>query len=238
VQEGLIESNPATFTNKNPERSRERVLIKVDQETGEIDATELRLIWGSLGDDHYGAIMKLLILTGARAGEMGGLQWPEVDLTRNLISLPGERVKNHRPHTIPLSAAARTIIEAQPQRVGADGKLRKLIFGIGRGPFAGWAGAKDSLDERVTKAAGGPLPYWRPHDLRRTVATGMNEIGIQPHIVEAALNHVSGNRAGVAGIYNRADYSTEKRNALNLWADRVLAWADDREANVTVLRRA
>src|SRR6516225_4711961 len=88
------------------------------------DATELKLIWNALQDDDFGAIMRLLILTGQRAGEIAGLARSEVDLTKNLISLPAARVKNHRPHTIPLSAAARAIIEARPQRVGADGKLR------------------------------------------------------------------------------------------------------------------
>jgi integrase len=238
VQEGLIESNPAAVTNKNPVRSRDRVLIKGDSEAGEIDATELKLIWGALQDDDFGAIMRLLILTGQRAGEIAGLARSEVDLTKNLISLPAARVKNHRPHTIPLSAAARAIIEARPQRVGADGKLRNLIFGRGEGPFSGWSTAKGWLGERLAEANGKPLPHWTPHDIRRTAATGMNEIGIAPHIVEAVLNHVSGHRGGVAGIYNRASYETEKRNALNLWAEHVLAWVDGRKANVTVLRRA
>jgi integrase len=248
VKEGFIESNPAAVVNKNPERSRNRVLINVDEEAGKIDATELKLIWKALGDDDYGAIIKLLILTGARAGEVAGLERSEIDLARNLISIPGDRTKNHRPHTIPLSAAARAIIEARPQRVGADGKMRNFLFGAGEGPFSGWSKSKERLDEKLTEAAGEPLPHWTLHDLRRTCATGMAEIGVGPHIIEAILNHVSGvrllhaqiagHRAGVAGIYNRASYETEKRNALNLWAEHVLAWVEGRESNFTVLRRA
>jgi len=64
----------------------------------------------------------------------------------------------------------------------------------------------------------GATPPWRLHDLRRTAATGMADIGIPPHIVEAALNHVSGAKAGVAGTYNRAAYANEKRAALERWA--------------------
>ena len=66
---------------------------------------------------------------------------------------------------------------------------------------------------------------WRLHDLRRTVATRMAELGVQPHVVEAVLNHVSGHKAGVAGVYNRALYAAEKRRALELWGEHVRALA-------------
>jgi integrase len=72
---------------------------------------------------------------------------------------------------------------------------------------------KKELDEQVG------IAHWRLHDLRRTCATGMAELGIQPHIIEAVLNHVSGHKAGVAGIYNRARYESEMRDALQRWAD-------------------
>ena len=86
--------------------------------------------------------------------------------------------------------------------------------------FAGWGVSKARLDQRIAKANGAMAP-WVIHDCRRSVATGMIGLGIQPHIVEAVLNHVSGHRAGVAGVYNRASYATEKREALNLWAAHV-----------------
>ena len=63
------------------------------------------------------------------------------------------------------------------------------------------------------------MPPWRIHDLRRTAATRMADLGVQPHVIEAVLNHVSGHRAGVAGTYNRAMYSAEKKAALKLWAE-------------------
>jgi integrase len=72
----------------------------------------------------------------------------------------------------------------------------------------------------------------RIHDIRRTVATGMANIGVQPHIIEAVLNHISGHKAGVAGIYNRAVYSAEKRHALNRWADHVRALVDGCEFRI------
>ena len=78
---------------------------------------------------------------------------------------------------------------------------------------------------------------WVIHDLRRTVATGMAEIGIQPHVIEAILNHVSGHKSGVAGIYNRASYEAEKATALNLWAAHILALVERRESNIVTAKR-
>ena len=83
----------------------------------------------------------------------------------------------------------------------------------------------------------GDVPPWRLHDLRRTAATGMAEIGVAPHIVEAALNHVCGARAGVAGIYNRAAYAAEKKAALERWAAHVERLVSGKPAKVVALRR-
>jgi integrase len=227
--EGLREDNPVIGTNRNEEKSRDRVL----------PPSELRLIWNNLEDDDYGAIIKLSMLTGQRAGEIAGLQRPEVDSEKDLISLPGDRTKNHRPHTVPMSAPARAIIAARPERVGPDGKLRELLFGLGEGPFSGWSNCKERLDERIAKAAGKPLAHWTPHDLRRSFTTHAAELGIiQPHIIEAILNHVSGHRGGVAGIYNRATYEPEKRTGLAKWAEQLLAWVEGRDSNIVALSRS
>ena len=83
--------------------------------------------------------------------------------------------------------------------------------------FSGWSMAKAELDKALPKA----MPHWTLHDLRRTAATGMAELGVLPHIIEACLNHISGHKAGVAGTYNRARYLPEMRTALELWANHV-----------------
>jgi hypothetical protein len=94
------------------------------------------------------------------------------------------------------------------------------------------------LDKRITEANNGkPLAEWVLHDLRRTVSTGMGDLGIHPHVIEAVLNHVSGHKAGVAGIYNRSTYEREKRVALDLWADHLLAIVEGRASNVVQMRR-
>ena len=236
IGEGLVNSNPVTGTKRTDEKSRDRVL----------DPAELRLIWNALEDDHFGAIMKLLALTGQRAAEIAGLRWSEIAASVDgatllpipAICLPAARTKNHREHSVPLSQAARAIIAAQPRRPGPDGELRDLIFGFGDGPFSGWGKSKDALEKRIAEKAGQPLPHWTPHDLRRSFATHASGLGIQPHVIEVILNHVSGFRAGVAGIYNRHTYDAEKRTALALWADQLLAIVEDRQSNVIALKGA
>jgi integrase len=202
IREGLCEANPVIGTNKASDaRPRERVLS--DKELAEI--------WRMLGDDDYGAVVKLLILTGSRREEIGGLLHSEVNLEARMVSLSGERTKNRRPHDIPLSSPACAILS---QYVPSN---REFVFGPGTGFRKWWAG-KEALDGRLNGVAA-----WRLHDIRRTVATGMAELGVQPHIVEAVLNHVSGHKAGIAGVYNRAVYAPEKTAALELWGRHVLA---------------
>ena len=110
------------------------------------------------------------------------------------------------------------ILDARPRRPGND-----FIFGRDTGrPFSGWGQAKDAIDARI-KAAEVEMPAWRLHDLRRTCATGMSELGAAPHIVESSLNHMSGFRAGVAGTYNHCFYEQSVRAALTAWSEHVIA---------------
>jgi len=206
MQNGLAESNPIVGTAPaGRERSRERVL----------SPAELTLIWRHLGDGHYAAVMKLLMLTGQRASEIADLRWSEI--SGDTITLPPERTKNGRSHVLPLSTTARVILEEVPRREGRD-----LLFGIGKGGFNGWHIRKQKLGAAIEATTGKALEPWTVHDIRRSVVTGMAEIGIAPHIIEAVVNHVSGHKNGVAGIYNRAQYQDETRAALQHWADYLL----------------
>ena len=222
IREGirLPEGNVVSYTNIREEKSRDRVLS---------DA-ELKAIWAACLDDHSGAIIKLLMLTGQRVNEIAALRWDEVHDEQ--IVLPAERTKNDRSHIVPLSDAAKAILTA------CNGKDRICVFGRDDTGFQGLGYAKPRLDARIAEANGKPLPHWTPHDLRRTVATRMADLGVQPHIIEAVLNHVSGHKGGVAGIYNRATYDKEKREALNLWAEHLMATVEGRAAVVVPLKRA
>jgi integrase len=221
--EGLAPSNPVANTNKREERSRDRVLSD----------DELRLVWTAAGDEQYGAIVKLLMLTGQRENEIAGLCWSEIDFDRDVISLPAERTKNGRAHEIPMGATVRAILDVQPRRDERD-----LVFGYGSGPFSGWGKSKAALDARITEGAERPLPHWVLHDLRRTCATRMADIGILPHVIEAVLNHVSGHKGGIAGIYNRALYTSEKAQAIARWDTHLAAVVAGKPSNVTALRTA
>jgi len=224
MKAGIALNNPVVNTPTRREAPRTRVLSD----------DELRLIWRALPDGQYGAIIRLLMLTGQRVLEITALRWSEIDLSRNLISLPAERCKNHRPHDIPIAGTVRQLIEAQPKREGID-----LVFGHDGGVFGSFSVHKIALDKRIAELNGGkPIPAWVLHDLRRTCATGMAEIGIQPHHVEAVLNHASGHKGGIAGIYNRASYAAEKASALARWDENVAAIVTGRSSNVTALRRA
>ena len=190
---------------------------------------ELVAIWDALGTTNYGDIVRLLALTGQRRDEIGGLRWSEVNLDKAVISLPSERTKNGKPHDIPLSAAALDILKNRPRLAG-----REYVFGANG--FAGWSNCKRELDARI--AGKNAIPAWRLHDLRRTLSTRMHdELGIAPHIVEAVLNHVSGHKGGVAGVYNRAAYAKEKAIALARWAEHLMAIVSGRGSNIVALRK-
>jgi integrase len=230
--EGMVDANPVSRTNKAADGgNRDRVLS---------DA-ELREILAALEDDQFGAIVRLLALTGQRRAEIGDLRWSEVNTAT--IELPAMRTKNKRAHNVPLAPAALAIVEAQPRRTNGEG-VRDLIFGFGRGGYSDWSKAKLELDRRIAearKAAGidEGMPPWRLHDLRRTMSTVMHDrLGVQPHIVEAVINHASGHKAGVAGTYNHASYDRAKRIALELWAEHVTAIMEGRGSRVVPLQRA
>jgi integrase len=216
IAEGLADANPVVGTNKAAEEiSRDRVLNDED----------LRLVWSYAGKGDYGAIIRLLILTGQRREEVAAMRWSELDFDKRLWRIGPERTKNALSHDVPLSDAALELLAAHGRREGRD-----LVFGSREGPFQGWGNAKIAVDGRIRGKLGekAGLKPWRLHDLRRTVATRMNELGVLPHVVEAILNHISGHKAGVAGIYNRAIYAPEKRAALQKWADYIAALSGGR----------
>ena len=175
---------------------------------------ELVKIWNAAGKlgGPYGPAFQLLILTGARREEIAQLRWSEVE--GDTINLSGARTKNGEPHTIPLSRP-RDILAAMP-------RLGDFVFSTsGKLPVSRWSHAKVDLDDLA-----GIAEPWVTHDLRRTVATGLQKLGVPLQVTESVLGHTGGSRAGVVGIYQRHDFAAEKRVALEAWGAHVIALID------------
>jgi integrase len=255
---GYIGQNPLIGREAFDEKPRDRVLTD----------DELREIWEAAGDDHYGSVIKLLMLLGQRADEIASLRRSEIGkaevkevrigdvrlsaFTIDAIDLPPERTKNKRRHIIPLTKLALAILEEQPVRVDDDGKVRDLVFGIGQQGFSGWSRSKQRLDERIHAARTAawkergrqgdkppPLPAWVHHTLRHTMVTVMNDrLGVLPHVVEAVVGHVSSAASGKAGVAGTYNHAVYLRERV----EALKLWGDHIQAlvgeNVIPLRAA
>jgi integrase len=249
VARGILAANPMTGLPKpGAETTRDRVLS--DEEIAAAWIAAEGLGWP------FGPLFQLLILTGARRDEIGGLRWAEVQDAN--LRLAGDRTKNATPHSIPLSVPARAIIEKLPRIAGTD-----FVFTTnGKTPVSGWSKAKLKLDAALlglfdpttliggakvpstakgallgkgTQKANGtnvPPPLsapWRTHDIRRSVATGLQRLGVTLQAIEAVLGHVSGSRAGVVGIYQRHSFDAEKAAALEAWGAHVMSLIEGKQ---------
>jgi integrase len=216
---GLVEHNPVIGALK-PKDSEKRAHVLTDY--------ELAAVYRACGDDDFGRVVRLLIITGCRRQEIGGIAFSELDAESGTWTLPAQRSKNGREHTLPLPPLAWGIIEGVPHRASRD-----RLFGLHADEgFTFWA-----LKTEFDKILGDAVRPYRLHDLRRSVATGMANIGIAPHVIEQILNHRSGHKRGVAGIYNRSSYEREVKAALALWADHVRSIVDGGKRRLLLLPR-
>jgi integrase len=227
VSRGLIASNPFTgITAPTQEKERERVLSD----------EEIRLVWEAFERVGwpFGPMGKLLLMTGGRLREVAGMRWSELDIENKTWTLPPARSKNRRELTLPLSAQALTIIESLP-RIAGD-----FVFTTtSKTPVSGFSKAKWQIDTASTQLNdGAALKPWTFHDLRRTTATGLQKLGVRLEVTEAVLNHVSGSRAGVVGVYQLHDWADEKRAALDAWARRLDATVSGEAAPSNVVELA
>lgn len=187
---------------------------------------EIKAIWqASEGlEGPFAPFFRLLIVTGQRRAEVAGMRWAELGRASATWTIPADRAKNGQAHIVPLSPKAIDELDALAPEPGDDGEIKWPNVGFvltttGKTPISGFTKGKAGLDAAIAKAnKGDGLAGWRVHDLRRTVATGFQRLGIRYEVTEAVLNHVSGARAGVAGIYQRHDWKDEKRDALDSWA--------------------
>jgi integrase len=155
------------------------------------------------------------------------MTWAEVSGDFSTWTIPASRAKNGATHIVPLSGPAKDLLRNVP-------RFGELVFPGLRGTFNGFSKAKAALDAKSG------VTSWRLHDLRRTAATGLQRLGVRLEVTEQVLNHVSGSRAGIVGVYQRHDFASEKRAALDAWGAHVLAIVEGRTAtdNVVTLRES
>jgi integrase len=203
VGRNVIAIDPTTNLQKPAKlSSRDRVLTD----------EELAKVWQASEDSPYGVIHKLLALTGLRRDQIGRLRWSEIQ--GDTIHLEGERTKTGNPHLVPLSKAAQAILRDWQSRRRIS---EEYVFSLdGVRAVNSWARGKAKLD----KDSG--VTNWVTHDLRRTVATGMQRLGITEQVVEAVLGHVQGRRAGIVRVYQKHDYAAEKREAVERWGEYIM----------------
>ena len=189
---GYIESSPisglSTELIGGEEEARARVLT---------DA-EIRRLWRA--ESQHAPLLRFLLLTGQRIGETQRATWSHIHGDRWVI--PAEHAKNGREHWVALSRQALRVLASNKSE-------RALIFGIATDTgVQAWL-RRWCERERIS-------PAFRPHDLRRTFATRLNDLGVMPHVVERAINHTM---QGVMAVYNRAEYEAERVEAMQRWAD-------------------
>lgn len=217
VARGDLDHNPIDGM-RGPPMSRPRTRALTDD--------EIRILWDGLDEfvDRVGQVISFCLVTGQRIGEVVGLTASELDLGRRVWNIPAARSKNGHPHSVPLSAMALAIIDQALTDRARDGG----IFGASRAVVA----------DAIRRHQFG-FPKWTAHDLRRTALTKMAELGVPPIVLGYVANHRTTTKAGITlGVYVQHGYEREKREALELWADRLTAIIGGDIAKVLPLRGA
>lgn len=227
LQKGLLEQSPCLGMKKPfATRRRDRVL----------SPDEIRTIWNGLPAAAISAdgqqVLKLCLITAQRLGEVAGMCSDELNLETGIWTIPAWRSKNGHAHRVPLTDMACEIIGAAK----AAASTEFLFPGYGKDDAIKSSSVGKAVRRYRTKIG---LPHWTAHDLRRTAATGMADLGVAPHVIGHVLNHRAVTAASVTDqVYNRYSYDREKRAALDLWAAQLASIIGGAPAEVVALRSA
>ena len=217
LNRAAIESNPmGGMRGPTPSQPRDRFLSD----------EEIKAFWQAASEQSwpFKNVFKLLLLTGQRRGEVAGMRWRELDFHNATWTIAKERCKNGKAHTIDLSPKALRILDPFGDAVAFRPAVstQDFVFSTtGTTPVNGFCGVKERLDKRMHKLLGEKFQPWRTHDLRRTAASGMAALGIQPHVIVRVLNHLSGVQGGLTGVYQRYEYREERKQAILNWNEHV-----------------
>lgn len=224
-QEHITTSPVDGLTPPKPPKSRDRVLSR----------SEVQLVWNASGKLAYPFkhFFRLLLLTGQRREEVAGMRLEELDLPNALWTIPGSRTKNGKAHIVHLSSLALSAI-AEALKHAPKGKTEKVTYVLsttGDVPIGGFSKAKTALDTKMAELNGIALGLdepkevddWRVHDFRRTITSHLAELGTPTDVADRILNHVTGTREGVKGVYQRYEFLPQRKTALEEWGDHIAA---------------
>jgi integrase len=223
MRQGQATQNPVAnmdSPSEGTETPRDRVLT----------SEEVRAIWNTLpSSNDFGRSMRLLFWTACRRAEIGGLKWSEIDFDKRLLKIPGSRMKGKKEHQLPLVEPAIELLRSIPRR-----ENNPFVFGSARKGFTSWSQPLDYFREHLEKMGHVTEP-WAPHDIRRTIKTGMSDLSIDPWVSERVLAH---GRHGIESTYDWSKLLGPMRIALEAWARRLDEIVSDKtpESNVVTLR--
>jgi len=227
LSRGVIAASPAQgVASQAREVSRDRILTPDETRDAITAARQISY--------PFGPIVELLFMTAQRREEVAAMRWSEVDLDKALWTIPAERAKNGKIHDVHLSKCAVALLRSLPRFVLPDNSESDLVFTTtGKTPFSGFSKSKGKLDGKMLQAMRKravengknsdqvSIARWCLHDIRRTVTTELARLGVAIHIADAILNHKSGTISGVMAVYQRNEFTEERRDALNKWCDRI-----------------
>ncbi|WEX07285.1 tyrosine-type recombinase/integrase [Chelativorans sp. AA-79] len=221
VEQEIITVSPmAEMSSPSPVSSRDRLL----------SSDEIKAFWKATGElsDTWRRFYRLLLLTGQRREEVAGIRWEEIDLDQKTWTIPAERAKNGKAHVVHLSDEAMSELPKAPEGKGTG---YVLPGARGESHISGYSKMKRALDDEMKKHLADNFSPWRIHDLRRTMASGLAEMGFPTDVADRLLNHVSGSRSGIKGVYQRYEFLKERKEAIEAWAERVREIVSDKVEN-------
>jgi integrase len=222
ISRDMVERNPCLQV-PHPARGRARDRV--------LNAAEVRALWAACGTlpARYRVPIQLQLLTAQRMGEVRTMRWQDLDLTASWWRIPAETAKNGLSHRVPLSTPALDILIGRYFQCG----VHPYVFPSPKVP--GVPLSRFAVHKAFTALKRREHFPWVLHDLRRTAASHMAGLGISRLVISKLLNHVE---PGITKVYDRHSYDGEKRQALDLWGQYLMALVRGREApKVVPLRR-
>ena len=233
LRQGLTEHNPVIGTEQ-PKRTASRDRVLSDD--------ELFALWraATRAGYPYGALVKMVMLTGGRLSEVARARWGEFDLPRALWTIPPARFKMNAVHLVPISPQLIALLNGLPRWPRGD----FLFSTTGKRPFNGFGSAQAQLVRdvaRTWRALGrlrgvvtrGEMEHWTLHDIRRTVRTRLSELRVPERVAELVIGHA---KKGLARVYDQHHYLPEMREALDAWGSKLMTIvASVSKDNVVVL---